>query len=142
MARVTHPILLARWQKTNRATEGTVPIKTFPVTRYLCVTMNETITTTLTAVPVLSEVEFAGAPALARPVQTENSVPGNLPIAILGVAFDPVTLPDAIARIEAMIATRRAHYVVTANVDFLVQSRRDAELRRILRDAHLTLCDG
>jgi len=28
-----------------------------------------------------------------------------------------------------MIASRRPHYLVTANVDFLVQAQRDAELR-------------
>jgi N-acetylglucosaminyldiphosphoundecaprenol N-acetyl-beta-D-mannosaminyltransferase len=32
--------------------------------------------------------------------------------------------------------------VVTANVDFLVQARRDDELRRIFVDAALVLCDG
>lgn len=64
------------------------------------------------------------------------------PIAILGVPFDHVTIHDAIDRIEAMIASRRAHYVVTANVDFLVQAHRDVELRRILLDADLVLCDG
>src|SRR5437879_1981103 len=64
------------------------------------------------------------------------------PIAILGVPFDHVTINDAIARIDAMVAARRPHYVVTANVDFLVQARRDVELRRILLEAHLALCDG
>ena len=64
------------------------------------------------------------------------------PVAILGVPFDPVTTHGAIARIEAMIASRRPHYIVTANVDFLVQAHRDVELRRILLEADLTLCDG
>ena len=41
-----------------------------------------------------------------------------------------------------MIASRRPHYVVTANVDFLVQARRDVELRHILLEADLVLCDG
>src|SRR5688572_10721662 len=64
------------------------------------------------------------------------------PIAILGVPFDHVTIHEAIGRIEAMIASRRPHYVVTANVDFLVQAHRDVELRRILLEADLVLCDG
>jgi N-acetylglucosaminyldiphosphoundecaprenol N-acetyl-beta-D-mannosaminyltransferase len=64
------------------------------------------------------------------------------PIAILGVPFDNVTRAEAIQRIEAMIASRRPHYLVTPNVDFLVQARRDVELRRILFEAHLVLCDG
>jgi N-acetylglucosaminyldiphosphoundecaprenol N-acetyl-beta-D-mannosaminyltransferase len=58
------------------------------------------------------------------------------------VPFDPVTQSGAIAAIERMIASRQPHYLVTPNVDFLVQARRDVELRRILLDAHLVLCDG
>jgi N-acetylglucosaminyldiphosphoundecaprenol N-acetyl-beta-D-mannosaminyltransferase len=64
------------------------------------------------------------------------------PVAILGVPFDHVTIRDAITRIETMIASGRPHYVVTANVDFLVQAHRDVELRRILLEADLVLCDG
>ena len=70
------------------------------------------------------------------------AAPHAWPIAILGVPFDHVTIAQAIERIEAMIATRRPHYVVTANVDFLVQAHRDVELRRILLEADLVLCDG
>jgi N-acetylglucosaminyldiphosphoundecaprenol N-acetyl-beta-D-mannosaminyltransferase len=70
------------------------------------------------------------------------AAPSAWPIAILGVPFDHVTIDEAIGRIETMIASRRPHYVVTANVDFLVQAHRDVELRRILLDADLVLCDG
>ncbi len=69
-------------------------------------------------------------------------MPKAWPVAILGVPFDPVTIQGAVNRIEAMIASRQPHYVVTANVDFLVQAHRDVELRRILLEADLTLCDG
>jgi exopolysaccharide biosynthesis WecB/TagA/CpsF family protein/anti-anti-sigma factor len=62
--------------------------------------------------------------------------------AILGVPFDAVSTDGALERIEAMIASREPHYVVTANVDFLVQARHDVELRRILIEADLVLCDG
>src|SRR2546423_5995559 len=64
------------------------------------------------------------------------------PIAMLGVPFDHVTVGDCLGWIETAIASGRPHYVVTANVDFLVQARADVELRRILVDAHLVLCDG
>ncbi|MCI0540559.1 MAG: WecB/TagA/CpsF family glycosyltransferase, partial [Verrucomicrobiales bacterium] len=47
-----------------------------------------------------------------------------------------------IQMIEEMVRSRRPHYFVTPNVDFLVQARHDIELRRILFDAHLVLCDG
>lgn len=64
------------------------------------------------------------------------------PIAMLGVAFDHVTLRETVCLIEEMIASRRPHHIVTANVDFLAQARGDVELQRILLDAPLVLCDG
>jgi N-acetylglucosaminyldiphosphoundecaprenol N-acetyl-beta-D-mannosaminyltransferase len=64
------------------------------------------------------------------------------PIALLGVAFDNVTLTRALAQIAEIVESRRAHYVVTANVDFLTQARSDPELRSILLDADLVIGDG
>lgn len=66
----------------------------------------------------------------------------NPPIAILGVPFDNLTTAETIEEIERMVASRQPHYLVTANVDFIVQAQNDVELRRILFDAHLVLCDG
>ena len=68
--------------------------------------------------------------------------PAAAPIAILGVPFDNVTTGETLRVIDEMIASRRPHYLATANVDFLVQASQDVELRRILFDAHLVLCDG
>jgi N-acetylglucosaminyldiphosphoundecaprenol N-acetyl-beta-D-mannosaminyltransferase len=97
-------------------------------------------------------MNFASAPFLAdatlprrTPSAAANSQPNSLaawPIAILGVPFDHVTLAEAVQGIEAMIASGRPHYLVTANVDFLVQASQDVELRRILLEADLVLCDG
>src|SRR6266699_3687369 len=64
------------------------------------------------------------------------------PISILGVPFDNVTTAEALDRIDQMVVSRDPHYLATANVDFLVQARNDVELRRILFDADLVLCDG
>src|ERR1041385_6328796 len=72
----------------------------------------------------------------------ERSYSANPPIAILGVPFDNVTTAETIEAIERMVESREPHYLVTANVDFLVQAQEDVELRRILFDAHLVLCDG
>src|SRR5580658_2420636 len=74
--------------------------------------------------------------------QIQRLVPTQQPIAILGVPFDNVTTAEAVAAIEEMVASRRPHYLVTANVDFLVQAQSDVELRHILTEAHLVLCDG
>src|SRR5258705_11130046 len=73
---------------------------------------------------------------------SSNSYPAKPNIAILGVPFYNVTTQQAIRVIEEMGASRRPHYLVTANVDFLVQAQADVELRRILCDADLVLCDG
>ena len=64
------------------------------------------------------------------------------PVNILGVTFDPLTLAGAADRIERMVTERQPRYVVTPNVDFLVQAQRDPELHQILGQAHLVLCDG
>lgn len=72
----------------------------------------------------------------------ERSSGARQPVALLGVAFDNLTLRDTVGRIEKMIVSRRSHYVVTANVDFLAQARRDSELQSILLNAPLVLCDG
>jgi N-acetylglucosaminyldiphosphoundecaprenol N-acetyl-beta-D-mannosaminyltransferase len=72
----------------------------------------------------------------------ERSYYANPPIAILGVPFDNVTTAETIEAIGRMVVSRQPHYLVTANVDFLVQAQEDVELRRILFDAHLVLCDG
>ncbi|MCL4176658.1 MAG: WecB/TagA/CpsF family glycosyltransferase [Verrucomicrobia bacterium] len=80
------------------------------------------------------------APELSHRVQRSHSP--RQPIALLGVAFDNLTLRETVNRIEEMIASPRSHYVVTANMDFLAVARRDPEFQRILLNAHLVLCDG
>ena len=80
-------------------------------------------------------------PAAPTTAASASAAPG-LPISLLGVPFDPLTLEGAVDRIDEMVDTWRPHHVVTANVDFLVQALRDTELRRILSDADLVLCDG
>jgi len=64
------------------------------------------------------------------------------PIVILSVPFDTVTASQTIALIEQMVASRRPHYLIMADVDFTVRAMKDVEVRRILLEAHLILCDG
>jgi len=68
--------------------------------------------------------------------------PGRAPIAILGVPFDNISTTETLALISEMVASRHPHYAATANVDFVVQALEDDELRHILFNAHLVLCDG
>lgn len=83
-----------------------------------------------------------GRPAHAPTCVSADTARQANPIALLGVPFDNVTTVETLARIEAMIASRQPHYAATANVDFLVQARKDLELHRILLGAHLVLADG
>ena len=77
------------------------------------------------------------------PSQTKSQfLPTHPSVAILGVSFDPVTMEETVALIEGMIQARTPRYLATANLDFTVQATWDVELRRILFDAHLVLCDG
>src|SRR5689334_5700518 len=82
------------------------------------------------------------SPTMSTPLALNIQPITRPPIAILGVPFDNVTKAEAIKLVEEMIASARPHYLVTPNVDFLAQARKDVELRRILFDAHLVLCDG
>ncbi len=63
-------------------------------------------------------------------------------VRLMNVPFDVVTMPQTLDCIGDMIESKRPHYLATANVDFLVQSRHDAELHGILEKAHLVVCDG
>ena len=74
--------------------------------------------------------------------QVSTVRPAQAPIAILGVPFDNITTPQTLELIGEMVASGQPHYGVTANVDFIVQSLEDVELRRTLFDAHLVLADG
>jgi N-acetylglucosaminyldiphosphoundecaprenol N-acetyl-beta-D-mannosaminyltransferase len=103
--------------------------------------MTENVAMNSASAPLLADALDSRAPAKSGGPFFVTSAPA-WPVAILGVPFDHVTIGDAISRIEGMIATRQPHYVVTANVDFLVQAHQDVELRRILLEADLVLCDG
>lgn len=61
---------------------------------------------------------------------------------IMDVPFDRITMAQTLDRIGQMIDSGAPHYLATANVDFLVQSRTDRDLRRILHKAHCVVCDG
>jgi len=75
------------------------------------------------------------------PEPTAKPASENLPVAILGVPFDSVSLAAALDLVAGMVASGQPHYGTTVGVDFLVQAQTDVELRRILFDAHLVLAE-
>jgi N-acetylglucosaminyldiphosphoundecaprenol N-acetyl-beta-D-mannosaminyltransferase len=63
-------------------------------------------------------------------------------LVLFGLPFHDVTMTETLAWIDDLIASRRAAYFVTANLDFAAQASKDVELQRILVEAELVLCDG
>ncbi|HLW47323.1 MAG TPA: WecB/TagA/CpsF family glycosyltransferase [bacterium] len=67
---------------------------------------------------------------------------GGRRIDILGVAFDPVDLDGAVARVIAFVDGGRPSLVVTANTEMVMTARRDAGLAALLAGAALVVADG
>jgi N-acetylglucosaminyldiphosphoundecaprenol N-acetyl-beta-D-mannosaminyltransferase len=63
-------------------------------------------------------------------------------VAILGVPIDNVTMQQTLGAIEASIDEGGFHQIATANVDFLINSVHDLELKEILSTCFLVLPDG
>ena len=95
-----------------------------------------------TSTPWLKSLSSHGPAPSGSPRESPPAIELPVPIAILGVPFDQVTSADALRLFGQMIASGQPHYAATANVDFVVQALADVELRRILADADLVLCDG
>jgi N-acetylglucosaminyldiphosphoundecaprenol N-acetyl-beta-D-mannosaminyltransferase len=77
-------------------------------------------------------------------MQTENHVPANpaIPLVVLGIPFHDVTFTEAVDWAMARIAEGQPGSIATANLDFVMQARRDPELQRILLEADLVVADG
>jgi N-acetylglucosaminyldiphosphoundecaprenol N-acetyl-beta-D-mannosaminyltransferase len=63
-------------------------------------------------------------------------------VAILGVAIDNLTMQEVLDVVEAQIAEGGFHQIATANVDFLINSIHDEELRETLGRCDIVLADG
>jgi N-acetylglucosaminyldiphosphoundecaprenol N-acetyl-beta-D-mannosaminyltransferase len=61
---------------------------------------------------------------------------------VLGLPIDVATAPQAVEAIERAVRDRTPLSFVTPNVNFLVRALRDAEARRRIIDADLSLVDG
>ncbi len=61
---------------------------------------------------------------------------------VLGLPIDMMTAPEAVQAIEIAARDRRPLSFVTPNVNFLVRAFADAETRRQIVDADLSLVDG
>ena len=61
---------------------------------------------------------------------------------ILGVRVDDVTYAEALDQVERAIADGGAHQIVTVNVEFIMEARRNPAFRRVLAEASLCVPDG
>jgi N-acetylglucosaminyldiphosphoundecaprenol N-acetyl-beta-D-mannosaminyltransferase len=63
-------------------------------------------------------------------------------VTLLDLPIDNVNLEEAINRIDQLVSGGQGAFVVTPNVDYLVNLRRDQKFRHIVNEAHLVLADG
>lgn len=63
-------------------------------------------------------------------------------IKFMNTEIDNLTMKEALDVIEELIAKNRNAYVVTPNVDHIVQMERGGEIVEIYKNADLILCDG
>lgn len=61
---------------------------------------------------------------------------------VMGIAFDNVTMDEALARARALLRGEKAAYVVTPNAEIAYEALHDASLRALLNGADLILPDG
>src|SRR4051794_5599018 len=91
---------------------------------------------------VLSEFDVLKPEPASREPDETDLAPFSPPVLLLGVPFVHARLEEELAAIDRMIASRQPHCIITANVDFLVQSMQDEELHRIMLEADQVICDG
>lgn len=60
----------------------------------------------------------------------------------MNIEIDNVTMEEALMRIDYLIKIKKNAYVVTPNVDHIVQIETNSELRQVYNDANLILTDG
>lgn len=61
---------------------------------------------------------------------------------VLGVGFDPVTMGQALDRLEEFVESGKPHLVVTANPEMVMKAKHDPLLSEILQRADLVVADG
>jgi N-acetylglucosaminyldiphosphoundecaprenol N-acetyl-beta-D-mannosaminyltransferase len=73
---------------------------------------------------------------------TRRTTGPPLPIALLGLVFDPVTLEDAQAIVCRAAENRQKLVFATPNVNFLASAAQTPSFRRQVLQCHLSLVDG
>lgn len=81
--------------------------------------------------------------SLAR-LQMRRQADEQLPESIeaFGVKLSPVSMNEALDRVEGFIASRQPHQVLTTDANAILTSRNDPEYLKIMRGASMTTPDG
>lgn len=61
---------------------------------------------------------------------------------ILGVAIDPVTMDEAVEKIEGFLKEDKVHAVFTPNSEFIMVARQNEAFRQVLNQGDLLVADG
>ncbi|WP_291321893.1 WecB/TagA/CpsF family glycosyltransferase [Desulfonatronospira sp.] len=75
-------------------------------------------------------------------LQKETALQEKTPLVIMGIPFHDMTFEETVSWALERIRSGRSGYIITANLDFVMQSRRDPELQRIMLEADLVVADG
>lgn len=67
---------------------------------------------------------------------------GSRRIDVLGCPFDAVSLVETEARIAAAVCRGERLHIATANVDFVMQAKRDPEFAKLLWQTDMVVADG
>lgn len=60
----------------------------------------------------------------------------------MNTEVDSLNMPEVLDRIDNLIQIKKNSYVVTPNVDHIVQLEKDSELQKVYKNADLILADG
>lgn len=61
---------------------------------------------------------------------------------VLGVAFDVVTMEEAVGKAKGFLRAEGQHYICTPNPEIVMEAREDKELAEILKKADMVVPDG
>ena len=60
----------------------------------------------------------------------------------MNTEVDSLNMAEVLDRIDKLIQIKKKSYVVTPNVDHIVQLEKDSELQKVYKNADLILADG
>lgn len=63
-------------------------------------------------------------------------------VKVFDIKFDNLNMKEVLEKIEQFLKSGKQHYIVLPYSEFIVRAQKDKELRKILNEADLCLCEG